>query len=319
VTANDWQAITPIIFPGLFLLGLIFGSFLNVCIYRLPQGLSVVAPRSACPRCKTQIRAYDNIPVISWIVLRGRCRDCQAPISPRYALVELLTAGLFVASFLRFGFTLEAVKACVLSFLLLGLVLTDADCHLLPDELTLTGLGIGLAMSLFVPVDDFFTSMLPASLWRAVPPEFSWRLVSGVDALVGAGLGSAFIYGAGYLYLKWKGIEGMGFGDVKLMGMIGSFLGMRLTLFVIFAAAMVGSIFGVGLIFAVWRKRLRRRLARGKEPANIARRRAWRSARLLYRQYEIPFGSFLGSVALVMLFYGDAILRWYMRLYGVRY
>jgi leader peptidase (prepilin peptidase)/N-methyltransferase len=319
VTATDWQLFTPIILPGLFLLGLIFGSFLNVCIYRMPQGLSVVAPRSACPHCKVPIRAYDNIPVISWIVLRGRCRDCKAPISPRYAVVELLTAILFVASFLRFGVTLEAAKACVLSFLLLGLVLTDADCHLLPDGLTLTGLGIGLGFSPFVPVDDFFTSMLPASLWRALPLELSWRAASLLDALMGAALGAAFIYGAGLLYLKWKGIEGMGFGDVKLMGMIGSFLGMRLTLFVIFAAAMVGSMFGMALILAVWRKRLRRRQQRSKEPANVARQRAWRSARLLYRQYEIPFGSFLGGVALVMLFYGDTILRWYMKLYGVNY
>jgi leader peptidase (prepilin peptidase)/N-methyltransferase len=319
VTATDWQLFTPIILPGLFLLGLIFGSFLNVCIYRMPQGLSVVAPRSACPHCKTPIRAYDNIPVISWLVLRGRCRSCKASISPRYAVVELLIACLFLASVLRFGFTLEAVKACVLSFLLVGLVLTDADCHLLPDELTLTGLGIGLALSLLVPVDNFFTSTLPSSLWRSLPSALSWRLASLVDALVGAALGAAFIYGAGFLYLKWKGIEGMGFGDVKLMAMIGSFLGMRLTILVIFAAAMTGSVFGLTLIVAVWRKRLRRRRQRSKEPANISRARAWRSARLLYRQYEIPFGSFLGSVALIMLFYGDSILRWYMSLYGVNY
>ena len=319
MTATDWQQFTPIILPGLFLLGLIFGSFLNVCIYRMPQGLSVVAPRSACPQCKTPIRAYDNIPVLSWILLRGRCRDCKAPISPRYAVIELLTALLFTASFLRFGFTFEAAKACMLSFLLIGLVFTDADCHLLPDELTLSGLGIGLAFSLFVPVDSFFSQILPISIWRGVPSEFSWRLASLLDSLMGAALGAAFIYGAGFLYLKWKGIEGMGFGDVKLMAMIGGFFGMRLTIIVIFAAAMVGSIFGLTLILIVWRKRLRRRLQRGKEPASVARRRAWQSARLLYRQYEIPFGSFLGSVALLMLFYGDVIVRWYMRLYGVSY
>ena len=319
MTATDWQQFTPIILPGLFLLGLIFGSFLNVCIYRMPQGLSVVAPRSACPQCKTPIRAYDNIPVLSWILLRGRCRDCKAPISPRYAVIELLTALLFTASFLRFGFTLEAAKACMLSFLLIGLVFTDADCHLLPDELTLSGLGIGLAFSLFVPVDSFFSQILPISIWRGVPSEFSWRLASLLDSLMGAALGAAFIYGAGFLYLKWKGIEGMGFGDVKLMAMIGGFFGIRLTIIVIFAAAMVGSIFGLTLILIVWRKRLRRRLQRGKEPASVARRRAWQSARLLYRQYEIPFGSFLGSVALLMLFYGDVIVRWYMRLYGVSY
>jgi leader peptidase (prepilin peptidase)/N-methyltransferase len=315
VTATDWQAITPIILPALFLLGLIFGSFLNVCIYRLPQGLSVVAPRSACPQCKTPIRAYDNIPVVSWIVLRGRCRSCKAPISPRYAVVELLTACLFLGSFLRFGFTLEAVRACVLSFLLLGLVLTDADCHLLPDELTLSGLGIGLAFSLLVPVDDFFTRMLPASLWRAFPAALSWRAASLLDALLGAAVGAAFLYGAGYVYLKWKGVEGMGFGDVKLMAMIGSFLGARLTLFVILVAAVLGSFFGLALIFRVWRKRLRRRRQRGKEPAHIASQRAWQSARLIYLRYEIPFGSFLGSAALVMLFYGDSLMRWYMSFY----
>ena len=319
MTATDWQQFTPIILPGLFLLGLIFGSFLNVCIYRMPQGLSVVAPRSACPQCKAPIRAYDNIPVLSWILLRGRCRDCKAPISPRYAVIELLVALLFTASFLRFGFTLEAAKACMLSFLLIGLAFTDADCHLLPDELTLSGLGIGLAFSLSVPVDSFFSQILPISVWRGVPSELAWRLPSLLDSLMGAAAGAAFIYGAGFLYLKWKGIEGMGFGDVKLMAMIGSFFGIRLTIIVIFAAAMVGSIFGMILIVIVWRKRLRRRLQRGKEPAHMARRRAWQSARLLYRQYEIPFGSFLGSVALLMLFYGDVIVRWYMRLYGVSY
>lgn len=319
MSATDWQQFTPIILSGLFLFGLIFGSFLNVCIYRMPQGLSVVTPRSACPQCKTPIRAHDNIPVLSWILLRGRCRNCKAPISPRYAVVELLTAGLFVASVLRFGFTVEASKACVLSFLLIGLIFTDADCHLLPDGLTLTGLGVGLAFSLVAPMDDFFSRMLPGSLWHGMPPQLSWRLASLFDSLIGAAMGAAFIYGAGFLYLKWKGIEGMGFGDVKLMAMIGSFLGIRLTIFIIFAAAMVGSVFGLMLILIVWRKRLHRRLRRSKEPASIARRKAWHSARLLYRQYEIPFGSFLGSVALVMLFYGDAIVRWYMRLYGVGY
>jgi leader peptidase (prepilin peptidase)/N-methyltransferase len=319
LSAADWQQFTPILIPAVFLLGLILGSFLNVCIYRMPQGLSIVAPRSACPQCKSPIRAYDNIPVLSWILLGGRCRECKTPISPRYAVVELLTAILFTGSFLHFGFTLEAVKACIFAFLLTGLIFTDFDCHLLPDGLTLTGLGLGLAFSLFVPVDNFFSGMLPFSMWHGIPSEFSWRLASLLDSLMGAALGSAFIYGAGFLYLKWKGIEGMGFGDVKLMAMIGSFFGLRLTILVIFAAAMVGSIFGLTLIFVVWRKRLRRRLQRGKEPAQIARRRAWRSAALLYRQFEIPFGSFLGGAALVLLFYGDTLIVWYMRLYGVSY
>ena len=319
MSVADWQQFTPILIPAIFLLGLILGSFLNVCIYRMPQGLSVVAPRSACPQCKSPIRAYDNIPVLSWILLRGRCRDCKALISPRYALVELLVAILFAASFLRFGFTLETVKTCTLAFLLTGLIFTDLDCHLLPDGLTLTGLGLGLAFSLLVPVDNFFSGMLPFSMWRGMPWYLSGRLASLLDSFMGAALGAAFIYGAGFLYLKWKGIEGMGFGDVKLMAMIGSFMGMRLAILVIFLATVAGSIFGLTLIVVVWRKRLHRRLKRGKEPAQIARRRAWRSASLLYRQFEIPFGSFLGSAALLMLFFGDTLVGWYMRLYGVSY
>ena len=314
MSAADWQPFLPIVLPGLFLLGLIFGSFLNVCIYRMPQDLSIVKPRSACPNCGSPIRAYDNIPVVSWILLRGRCRDCKVPISSRYAVVELLVAILFMGSFLRFGLALEAVKACVLGFLLIGLILTDADCHLLPDGLTLTGLLLGLVFSWFEPVDNFFTQMLRSPLLAG-----SWRVASLIDSLMGAAVGAAFIYGAGLLYLKWKGVEGMGFGDVKLMAMIGSFLGMRMTILIIFVAAVAGSLFGMALIVVVWRKRLRRRLQRGRESPNTARQRAWRSAKLLYRQFEIPFGSFLGSVALVMLFYGDDLLRWYMRLFGLSY
>jgi leader peptidase (prepilin peptidase)/N-methyltransferase len=166
--------------------------------------------------------------------------------------------------------------------------------------------------------------MLPLSLWHGTMRhgmsfEVSWRLASLLDSFMGAALGAAFIYGAGFVYLKWKGVEGMGFGDVKLMAMIGSFLGMRMTILIIFLAAMSGAVFGLSIMLVVWRKRLRRRLQRGKEPAAVARRRAWQSASLLYRQYEIPFGSFLGSVALLMLFYGDTLVRWYMRLYGIYY
>jgi len=156
-------------------------------------------------------------------------------------------------------------------------------------------------------------------LWRGSLLKDSWRLASLLDSLMGAAVGAAFIYGAGLLYLKWKGVEGMGFGDVKLMAMIGSFLGMRMTIFIIFVAAVAGSFFGLVLILIVWRKRLRRRLQRGHEPPQIARRRAWQSAKLLYRQFEIPFGSFLGSVALLVLFYGDDLIRWYMKLFGLSY
>ena len=130
-----------------FCLGLIFGSFLNVCIYRLPRGLSVVRPRSACPECHQMISAQDNIPVLSWLLLGGRCRHCKAPITPRYAVVEFTCAMLFLLCFLRSALPVDAVKGCVLCFLLLGLAFTDAETHLLPDAMTLTGLVAGILLS----------------------------------------------------------------------------------------------------------------------------------------------------------------------------
>ncbi len=126
-----------------FAFGLIFGSFLNVCIYRMPRGLSVVSPRSACPNCGKQIAAYDNVPVLSWLWLRGRCRHCHARITPRYMVVELLLGLLFLACFAEFGLRPETLKWCTFSFLLLGLIFTDAETHLLPDKLTLPGLALG--------------------------------------------------------------------------------------------------------------------------------------------------------------------------------
>ncbi|MEO5936448.1 MAG: prepilin peptidase, partial [Terriglobales bacterium] len=127
-----------------FIYGLAFGSFLNVCIYRLPRGLSVVRPASACPACGAKIKLYDNIPVLSWLLLRGKCRACRAPISPRYLIVELLTAFAFVLSFWLFGLSFLAIKMSVFSFLLIGLIFTDADLKLLPDALTIPGLALGL-------------------------------------------------------------------------------------------------------------------------------------------------------------------------------
>jgi len=140
---SDW-----LLAAGFFCFGLIFGSFLNVCIYRLPRGLSVVSPRSACPECHTPIAAYDNVPVLSWLILRGRCRRCGTRITPRYAVVELVCGLLFLLSYLQAGFSLEAAKACVLCFLLVGLTFTDAEHHLLPDRLTLPGLAFGMLFSL---------------------------------------------------------------------------------------------------------------------------------------------------------------------------
>ena len=302
----------PVFATAIFLLGLAFGSFLNVCIYRLPLGLSVVTPRSACPHCKEGIAFYDNLPILSWLILRGRCRHCKAPISPRYLLIELLTGALFLACYWYFGLTLSTLKYCVFGFLILGLIFTDAETKLLPDKLTLTGLALGVAFSLIVPVNDLITQFLPGIVSLPMSGDISARVFSLFDSITGALVGASFIYGAGAIYLRWRGTEGMGFGDVKLMAMIGAFLGLKLTVLTIFTASLAGSIFGLTTVLIVWLKRTHR-FSKRLASASAARTRAWRSAQVVYRAYQMPFGVFLGSMALLALFFGDHFLRWYGR------
>jgi len=300
--------------PPIFVFGLMLGSFLNVCIYRLPRGLSVVHPRSACPGCRRMIPFYDNIPVISWLLLRGRCRSCKTPISVRYLLVEVLTGTLFLGCYWHFGLTLALLKYCILGFLLLGLIFTDAETKLLPNKLTLPGLAIGILFSLFVPVNDLASQLLPGLISLPVSSDVSWHLLSLIDSLLGAAAGASFIYGAGAIYLRARGVEGMGFGDVKLMAMVGSFLGLRLTILTLFAGSLVGSFFGLSAVLAVWVKRTRRFMVRGHASARVARARAWQSAKAVYRHYEMPFGVFLGSMAVLAFFFGNQFLHWYWSL-----
>ncbi len=294
-----------------FFFGLTFGSFLNVCIYRLPRELSVVSPRSACPHCSRPIAFYDNVPVLSWLLLRGRCRYCRAPISPRYLLVEVLTGTLFLACYWHFGLTLATLKYCVFGFLLLGLIFTDAETKLLPNKLTLTGVVLGLGFSLVVPVNDLASQILPGVISPPLPHDVWSRLLSLLDAGLGAAVGASFIYGAGAIYLKVRHAEGMGFGDVKLMAMVGAFLGLKLTVFTLFAGSVTGSLFGVATIVMVWIKRRRRFLSRPGLSPQAAKARAWQSTQLVWRRYEMPFGVFLGSMALFALFYGNQLLHWY--------
>jgi len=312
--ARQKHSMDSVYASAIFLLGLVFGSFLNVCIYRLPLGLSVVAPRSACPECKRPIVFYDNMPVVSWLLLRGRCRNCESRISPRYLFVELLTAALFLVCYIYFGFTLATLKYCVFGFLLLGLIFTDAETKLLPDKLTLPGLALGLLFSLLVPVRDVASQFLPAMVNLPFSADLAARLFSVLDSLLGAALGASFIYGAGAVYLRWRGAEGMGFGDVKLMAMVGAFLGMKLTILTIFAASLAGSLFGVITVLVVWVKRTHR-FSRRLANLAAARRRGWQSAQMVYRHYQMPFGVFLGSMALLALFVGNQFLSWYGRLW----
>lgn len=302
----------PVFASAIFLFGLAFGSFLNVCIYRLPLDLSVVTPRSACPGCKHPIAFYDNLPVLSWLILGGRCRRCKAPISPRYLLIELLTAILFLACYWYFGLTLATLKYCVFAFLLLGLIFTDAETKLLPDKLTLPGLALGVLFSLIVPVNDLASQFVPGILNLPFSGEIATRLFSLLDSLLGAALGASFIYGAGAIYLRWRGTEGMGFGDVKLMAMVGAFLGMKLTVFTIFTASLAGSFFGLTTVLVVWMKRTHRFMRRLAN-AQAARKRGWQSAQMVLRYYQMPFGVFLGAMAMFAFFFGNQFLRWYGR------
>jgi leader peptidase (prepilin peptidase)/N-methyltransferase len=304
----------PVLAAAIFVLGLCFGSFLNVCIYRLPAGISVVTPRSACPKCKHGIALYDNMPVLSWVILRGRCRHCKAKISPRYLIIELLTGLLFLVCYWYFGFTISMVKYCAFGFLVLGLIFTDADTKLLPDKLTLTGLALGITFSVVVPVNDLLSQFLPGVVNLPFSGDITERLFSLLDSLLGAAVGASFIYGAGAIYLRWRGTEGMGFGDVKLMAMVGAFLGLKLTVLTIFAASLAGSVFGLSTVLIVWLKRTRR-FAKRFTDAAAARRRAWQSAQVVYRNFQMPFGVFLGSMALVTLFFGDRFLHWYGRFF----
>lgn len=297
---------------AIFAFGLCFGSFLNVCIYRLPRDKSVVTPRSACPLCGDPIPLYHNVPVLSWIVLRGRCRACKQPISPRYLLVELLTGFLFVACYTHFGLSLAMLKCTVLGYLLLGLIFTDAETKLLPDVLTLPGLVLGVLFSLVVPVNDLASRIIPGLVSVSLRHQIPWRLWSLSDSLLGAAVGASFLYGAAAIYLRARGVEGMGFGDVKLMAMIGAFLGTKLSVLTIFAASLAGSLFGLGTVLGVWIKRTRRSAAHGTSSSE-AHRRAWHSARLALRYYEMPFGVFLGSMALLAFFFGNQFLHWYWR------
>jgi leader peptidase (prepilin peptidase)/N-methyltransferase len=288
-----------------FVFGLVFGSFLNVCIYRMPRGLSVVAPRSACPNCKTPIAPADNIPILSWLLLRGRCRHCKVAISPRYLGVELMTGLLFAACLWQFGPTLLAFKYIVFSFLLLGLIFTDCENRLLPDLLTLPGFFLGLLFSIFIPLDGLFEFVYSTSI--------NWRWLSLGDALLGAIIGGGFVWAAGELYFRMRGISGMGFGDVKLLLMIGAFLGARMTTLTIFAASISTAVVGLIMFPAVYRKRKKAiSLQRRFSDPRARKREAYDSA---MRSMRLPFGSFLGAAALFVVFFGDRLANWYLGLF----
>jgi leader peptidase (prepilin peptidase)/N-methyltransferase len=250
-----------------FVFGLLIGSFLNVCIHRWPRGRSVVRPRSHCVRCRKTIAWYDNIPVASFLILGGKCRHCGRKISARYPAVEFITGLLFAYFVLTMGLSLVALKFCVFSAMLVGLLFSDLEKRLLPDQFTIGGTILGLIFSAFVAIPDHTAQML---LWM-VGVNVKGTAQSIAESVLGAFLPSFVLWAGGWLYLKLRHRDGLGFGDVKLVAMAGAFLGLEGALMTLIFGSIAGSILGYGYIkFA------------GKDAAT----------------YELPFGTFLGAAGL---------------------
>jgi leader peptidase (prepilin peptidase)/N-methyltransferase len=283
-----------------FLFGLIIGSFLNVCISRVPEGLSIVSPGSRCPRCLTPIKPYDNIPVLGWLLLRGKCRNCGLPISPMYPLVEFLTGLLFVLTLYQFSLTLMAVKWLVFSCLIVILVVTDLRVRILPDAINWPGLIVGLAFTLRVPIFDPAAGFLYTSIgFRSFPanPDLFFGLL---NAILGALLGSLLLLGAAFVYKLVRKKEGMGMGDVKMMAMVGTFLGPRGAFLTILFGTLLGSVAGISWVALLylfgWKRKVAERAAR-RGLGSISNVR-W----ALAAQYQLPLGTFLGIGALGVVY-----------------
>jgi leader peptidase (prepilin peptidase) / N-methyltransferase len=282
-----------------FLFGIVIGSFLNVCITRIPEGLSIVRPASRCPRCETPIKPYDNIPILSWFLLRGKCRSCALPISPMYPVIEFLTGAYFVLSYYAFGVTLPTFKWLFFGCVLIVLIVTDLLVRLLPDAVNFFGLGLGLA---------FATRVFPSSflgiygLWFRLPHKLPHGVAGIIDSLLGAAFGSMLLLAAAVVYKLVRKRDGMGMGDVKMMAMVGAFLGLRGAFLTILFGTLLGSIVGIGcvvVLYAIgWKRDLAARAARrglGKGNANSLRL-------VIASQYQFPLGSFLGVAALFVVF-----------------
>ena len=253
------ETIATIVFA---FVGLCIGSFLNVVIHRLPRGASVVAPPSRCPNCGYLLRWYDNVPVLSWVFLRGRCRKCGTPISIRYPIVEVLTMLVFLLHLWVFGWSVLMAVRVVFATALVALFAIDLEHHLLPDRITLPGIVVGLIVSL------------------AVPPGI-------VDSILGTLLGGGVLWAIGEAYYRYSGQQGMGGGDVKMLAMVGAFLGWKLVLVTLVLSSVAGSLIGV-LVIA---------LKRGD------------------MKHALPYGTFLALGALASSIVGDRIIAWYLGMY----
>ncbi len=246
----------------LALLGLAVGSFLNVCMHRLPRGQSLNSPPSRCPTCDYRLRWFDNVPVVSYVVLGGRCRKCRARISVRYPIVELVTMGLFVLHGVVFGWTALLIPRLGFACAMVVLFAIDLEHQLLPNVITLPGIAVGLIAS----------AVLPPGL---------------VEALIGVLLGGGVLWLIGEAYFRYSGHEGMGGGDVKMLAMIGAFLGWKLVLVTLVLSSVAGSVIGL-LVIAIRKGGMK---------------------------YALPYGTFLALGALIASLAGESIVNWYVGLY----
>jgi len=271
--------------PALFFLalGAVIGSFLNVVIHRLPRRASIVFPPSTCPRCGERIRPYHNIPIVSYLILRGRCRSCGGSISPRYPLVESLTAALTVGLYLLLGLTVPLAIYLPFTWALVALAFIDAEHQILPDRITLPGIAASLSVPLLGGVDS-----LP---WGDGVGRIGWA-----DWVLGVALGAGIPYlvAAGYRLTQLRKpveerLDGMGMGDVKMLAMVGGFLGWKLVLLTILAGSILGSIWGL---------------------SGVALSRYG-------MKHALPFGTFLALAAFLALTGGDWFLRWYAGMSGL--
>jgi len=274
-----------------FTVGAAIGSFLNVCIGRWPEGLSVVKPRSRCPKCGNQIKATQNIPILSWLILRGRCSNCHERISIQYPVVELIVALIWLFTYFHFGLTFTAFRVAVFATVLLGIALTDAKHFLIPDGFTVFGVLFMLA-----------TAMVALYLGDWEPFVKPWEAVLGM--CVGAGAISI----VGWLGEVWLKRPAMGFGDVTLMAVIGAAIGPTRSLLTIFIAAALAPIVLLAVVYPL----SARGFADDKGQTELAL-----EAGGAWRKRELPFGVFLAPAGFIALMHGDAIIAWYMRISGL--
>lgn len=266
-----------LILVPVFILGAAIGSFLNVCISRWPLELSVVRPRSRCPRCERPIQWHENIPLVSWLLLRGKCRGCALPISMQYPLVELLVGLGWVASVYAFGMSFEAVRVAVFGTILFGIAVTDAKHYLIPDGFTVSGLVLMLGFA----IANFFL-------------QESTRFASAWPAILGACVGAGAITLIGWLAEVVMKREAMGFGDTTLMAVVGAAVGAERSLLTIIVGAFVGAVVFLMIVGPI----VKVRSARRNEPFAFP---------------DVPFGVFLAPAAMLVLLWGDALITWYMQ------